>query len=449
MSDQPNFLFIQADQLAPRFLPAYGNGVARTPNIDALAGRGMVFENAYCNYPLCAPSRHSMMSGLLPSNAGAHDNGAEFPAGLPTFVHYLRLKHYRASLAGKMHFIGPDQLHGFEDRLTTDIYPADFNWTANWERTVTGTERLLAAAGEVNGILHSGVYEQTIQLDYDNEVAFKSIRKLHDLARGQDERPFCLFVSFTHPHDPFAVPRRYWDRYDHDAIDMPAVPSLPREELDSHSQRLYDHIGAAEAAMNEDQVRIARHAYYGAVSYIDDQVGALLEALRTSGQADNTVVVFLADHGEALGERGLWFKRSFFDVAMKVPLIIAGPPVDRPGRCADNVSLVDLLPTVVDLADRKAGLTGIETPYDGRSLVPAFSGNPLSGANRVIAEMFGEGLQSPAVAVIEDRLKYIHCPDDPPLLFDQAADPREINNLIGATAYRDAEARFAAFVSNN
>jgi choline-sulfatase len=350
MSRKPNFLFVQADQLAARALRAYGNKVSKTPNIDKLAERGLVFEHAYCNYPLCAPSRFSMLSGLLPSNAGAYDNGAEFPASMPTFIHYLRLLGYQTCLAGKMHFIGPDQLHGFEERLTTDIYPSDFNWTADWARTVTGTERLLAAAGEVNGILNSGVYERTIQLDFDDEVAFKAIRKIHDLARSDDQRPFSLFVSFTHPHDPFAVPGRYWDRYLHEDIDRPAVAPMPREDLDPHSQRLYDHIGVAEAKMTEADVRVARHAYYGAVSYIDDQLGNLLEALKVAGLADSTIVVFLSDHGEALGERGLWFKRSFFDCALQIPLIVSAPSLFSPSRRDENVSLVDLFPTVIDLA---------------------------------------------------------------------------------------------------
>ena len=332
MTERPNFLFVQADQLAARALPAYGNGVAKTPNIDRLAARGVVFEQAFCNYPLCAPSRFSMMSGLLASHAGAYDNGAEFPASLPTFIHYLRLLGYQTSLAGKMHFIGPDQLHGFEERLTTDIYPSDFNWTANWVESVTGNERLLAAAGEVNGIKNSGIYERTIQLDFDDEVAFRSVRKIHDLARSDDARPFCFFVSFTHPHDPFAVPRRYWDRYRHEDIDMPVVPAMPRADLDPHSQRLYDHIGVAGAAMTDEEVRTARHAYYGAVSYIDDQLGSLLEALEVAGLSENTVIVFLSDHGEALGERGLWFKRSFFDCALQIPFIVSSRTHVLPGR---------------------------------------------------------------------------------------------------------------------
>ena len=446
---KPNFLFVQADQLAARALPAYGNRIAKTPNIDRLAGQGVVLEHAYCNYPLCAPSRFSMMSGLLATHAGAYDNGAEFPASLPTFVHYLRLLGYQTSLSGKMHFIGPDQLHGFEERLTTDIYPSDFNWTANWSSSDGAGERLLAAAGEVQGLLRSGVYERTIQLDYDDEVAFRATRKIHDLARSDDERPFCLFVSFTHPHDPFAVPRKYWDRYRHEDIDMPAIPAMPREELDPHSQRLFDHIGAAQAAMTEADVRVARHAYYGAVSYIDDQLGRLLEALRLTGQDGNTIIVFLSDHGEALGERGLWFKRSFFDCALQVPLIVCAPALPSSARCDENVSLVDLFPTVVDLAAPESGLASIETKIDGRSLRALLQGEDIDGSGLVFAELTGEGSEAPAVMVMEGAYKYIHCEGDPTQLYDRSRDRLETENLAGRAEVADVEARLAATVSAN
>lgn len=445
MTRQTNFLFIQADQLAARSLAVYGNPVAKTPHIDALAAQGVVFEQAFCNYPLCAPSRFSMMSGLLASHAGAWDNGAEFPASLPTLAHHLRLLGYQTCLAGKMHFIGPDQLHGFEERLTTDIYPSDFNWTANWEASVSGGDRLLAAAGEVNGILNSGIYESTVQLDYDEEVAFKARRKLHDIARADDERPFCLFVSFTHPHDPFAVPRRFWERYRHADIDMPSVGPMARADLDAHSRRLYDHIGAGEAGMTEAEVRVARHAYYGAVSFIDDQVGELLATLHLTKLAEDTVVILISDHGEALGERGLWFKRSFFDVAMRVPLIISAPERFTPSRHGANVSLVDLLPTVVQLA----GGDEITTRHDGRSLSPALDGGSLEGPNQVFAEMSGEGLQAPAVMVVRDGFKYITCAGDPPLLFDRATDPHETRNLAGEAEVAAIEMELARLVEAN
>ena len=131
----PNIVLIMADQLAPQFTGAYGHPVVKTPHIDALAGRGMRFDSAYCNSPLCAPSRFSFMSGQLVSRIGAYDNASEFSASVPTFAHYLKLMGYRTCLSGKMHFVGPDQMHGFEERVTTDIYPSDYAWTPDWERT--------------------------------------------------------------------------------------------------------------------------------------------------------------------------------------------------------------------------------------------------------------------------------------------------------------------------
>lgn len=446
---QPNILIVQADQLAARALAAYGNTVSKTPTIDRLVERGVVFENAICNYPLCGPSRASMMTGLLAFNAGVYDNGTELGATTPTFAHYMRILGYQTCLAGKMHFIGPDQLHGFDERLTTDIYPSDFNWAANWavESGKNDPGRLLAAAGEVNGVLRSGVYERTVQLDYDDEVSFKAVRKIHDYARSDDPRPFCLVASFTHPHDPFAVPREYWDRYLHEDIDMPAIPRLPRDELDAHSRRLHDHIGVAEANMSDDDVRIARHGYYAAISYVDDQVAKLLDAVEKAGVAENTIVIFLSDHGEALGERGLWFKRSFYDVALKVPFIVSAPWNDGSTRCSDNVSLADLLPTLVDLGKPEEGLDVLEAPFDGRSLRNAIEGKALEGHNIVLAEMAADALTAPAVAVIQDNYKYIQCETDPPLLFDRAADPMETNNLAGTVDAAEIEGGLAAMVS--
>ena len=136
---QPSFLFVMADQLAPQFTGAYEHPVVRTPAMDALVERGTRFDTAYCPYPLCAPSRYSMLAGQPATEIGAWDNGSEFPASVPTFAHYLRLVGYRTALSGKMHFVGPDQLHGFDERLTTDVYPADFAWTADWE---TPSERM-------------------------------------------------------------------------------------------------------------------------------------------------------------------------------------------------------------------------------------------------------------------------------------------------------------------
>ncbi len=446
-----NILVVQADQLAARALAAYGNTVCKTPVLDGVVQEGTVFQQAYANYPLCGPSRASMMTGLLPFKGGFYDNGTEYAATIPSFAHYLRMAGYQTCLSGKMHFIGPDQLHGFEERLTADIYPSDFNWMSNWtlDNAETVADRLLAAQGEVQGIKNSGIYERTVQLDYDEEVIFKACRKIHDYARSDDPRPFCLVASLTHPHDPFAVPQRYWDRYDHDAIDMPEIPRAGPDGLDAHSRRLYDHIGVDAADMSDEEVRIARHAYYAAISFVDDQLGKLIEALEVSGQRDNTAIIFISDHGEALGERGLWFKRSFYDVALSVPLIVSVPGADQVPVCDSNASLVDLLPTLVELAAPEDGPEQITAAYSGKSLVPFLYGHRAAGDEDVVlCEMAGDGLTQPAVAVLRGRMKYIHCDTDPPLMFDRAVDPHEKVNLIGDPDYAEVEHWFRATIAD-
>jgi len=220
-TSNPSILLIMVDQLAASALPVYGHPVVKTPHLSALAEDGVVFEQSYCNSPLCAPSRASMLSGQLPSRIGTFDNAAEFSSEIPTMAHYLRAMGYQTSLIGKMHLIGPDQLHGFEERLTTDIYPADFGWTPDWNQP---SEDRFSWYHNMLSVVQAGQCVTSNQLDFDEEVAFRSVCKIFNLARSPDERPFFMTVSFTHPHDPFAIPRRYWDLYEHDNIDMPAVP---------------------------------------------------------------------------------------------------------------------------------------------------------------------------------------------------------------------------------
>jgi len=295
-----------ADQMAGLALPSYGHAVAQAPHLERLSAGGVVFESAYCNSPLCAPSRASMLTGQLPSRIGTYDNAAEFPASFPTFGHYLRAMGYHTCLCGKMHFVGPDQLHGFEERLTTDIYPADFGWTPDWERP----DHRPSWYHNMLSVVQAGTCQTSNQLDFDEEVGFQAVRKIYDLARAGDRRPFCLFVSFTHPHDPFAVPQEYWDRYEHDQVDLPTVPPLPLEQMDPHSRRVHHVCDLGRYRQTEERVRNARHAYYGAISYVDDKVGQILQALEATGFARDTVVLFTSDHGEMLGERGLWYKTA-------------------------------------------------------------------------------------------------------------------------------------------
>ena len=436
----PNILFVMADQLTALALSFYageGRLTAKTPHLDRLAAQGVVFEQAYCNSPLCAPSRFSMMSGQLPSRIGAYDNAANFGADTPTLAHYLRAAGYQTSLCGKMHFVGADQLHGFEERLTTDIYPSDYGWTPNWQTFGTRPNwyhNLLS-------VVQAGTCETSNQLDFDEEVAHQAVRKLYDLARADDRRPFFLLTSFTHPHDPFAITPEYWDRYDPSEIDLPLLPQQPYEALDPHSQRLHHVCALDEYEQTEARVRRARHAYYGMISYVDDKVGQLVRALEVTRQLDDTIIIFTADHGEMLGERGLWYKMSFFEPSARVPLLVCAPTRFSARRVSAPVSLIDLLPTLSELAHGGTP-PGDLTPLDGSSLVPALQGDELDPGRTVCGEMLSEGAVAPLLMLRRGSYKYLYCSADPEQLYDLADDPHETVNLAADPAFEEVLTTF-------
>jgi choline-sulfatase len=449
---RPNFLVLMADQLAARALPAYGNRIAQTPRIDALARAGVIFESFYCNSPLCAPSRFSFLAGRHVSVIGAYDNAAEFPAQVPTFAHFLRRAGYRTVLSGKMHFCGADQLHGFEERLTTDIYPSDFGWTPDWTRFAERPSWYHS----MESVLQAGPCARTNQIDFDDEVVFQARQRLFDLARSKDRRPFCLVASMTHPHDPYAIPQRYWDRYEGIDIDAPRVAQAP---LDPHSRRLRHVIGLDAQAPTAAQTQAARRAYYGAVSYVDEQVGVLLDALEDARLAENTIVLLLADHGDMLGERGLWYKMNFFEPACRVPLIVHAPARFAAHRVRESASLLDLCPTLCELAAADPG----SMPLDGASLVAQLEGAPAGGSpgrgtpgrgtpgrgtpgrgtpgrdapgrDEVIGEYLAEGALAPLVMIRRGRHKFVHSPIDPDQLYDLEADPEELENLATSPSH--------------
>jgi choline-sulfatase len=422
-SPPPSFLVLMADQLAASWLPVYGYPLVQAPQLAQLAQGAAVYDSAYCAYPLCAPSRAALLTGRLASRIGVYDNAAELAATEPTVVHALRAAGYYTVLAGKMHFIGPDQLHGFEERLTTDIYPADVDWTPDWSRPL---DQPLPWYHTMESVLNPGVTAASMQTDYDDEVAFAAARKLYDIARHRPDQPFALFASFTSPHDPWEVPERFWARYDRSAIPDPAVPSLALEDADPHSRRLRAMCRVDQAGLTAEQIRRARHGYFAAISYLDERIGQVLDALRDSGLRERTTVLFCADHGEMLGERGLWYKMSFYEQSARVPLIVADPT----GRVAarrvtEPVSLLDVAPTLLELAGLPADAVAGEG--DGVSLL-----RPRS--RPVISEYHGEGVQAPTAMVRAGSHKLIVSAGDPEMVYDLAADPRECNDLGSAGA---------------
>ncbi|MEL7274405.1 MAG: choline-sulfatase [Pseudomonadota bacterium] len=440
MTKKPNFLIFMVDQCngtffggprpeAPKGGPA---DFLHMPHLKALYAKGVNFANNYCASPLCAPSRAAFMSSLLPSRTGVYDNAAEFASSVPTFAHHLRQAGYLTALSGKMHFVGPDQLHGFERRTTTDVYPADFGWTPDWTKP---DERIDWWYHNLGSVTTAGVAETTNQLEYDDEVAFYANQTLHQFSRLDRSQPFCLTVSFTHPHDPFVTRQKYWDLYPEDKMPALRTATIPYEDHDPHSKRLLDMSDWRNFDTTHQKVIDSRRAYFGNLSYIDEKIGQVMDTLRACNFADDTIVMFVSDHGDMLGEKGLWFKMSFFEGSARVPLMVCAPDAmkDRfePATVTQPTSTLDVFPTLVELA-------GIEVPtdIDGVSLKPALDGQ---GEDRnVIVEYAAEGSIAPMVMVREGRYKLTVCPADPDQLFDLEADPEELTNLAGDPVHSEA-----------
>ncbi len=429
MTERPDILILMVDQLAGTLFPDGPADFLHAPHMKALAKRSARFRNNYTASPLCAPGRAAFMSGQLPSRTGVYDNAAEFASSIPTFAHHLRSAGYHTCLSGKMHFVGPDQLHGFEERLTTDIYPADFGWTPDYRKRGERIDWWYHNLGSVTG---AGVAEITNQMEYDDEVAFLAGQKLFDLARlseDRDRRPWCLTVSFTHPHDPYVARRQYWDLYEDCPALEPETGFIPHEAQDPHSQRLYLASDYAAYDITPEQVRRSRRGYFANISYLDDKIGELLSILERTRMLDDTAIVFASDHGDMLGERGLWFKMCFYEGSARVPLMIAAKGV-APGRHDAPTSNLDVCPTLCDIAGIDIGAIAPWT--DGQSLLPLTRGAARTAP--VLMEYAAEGSYAPMVAIREGRYKFVHCEIDPPQLFDLESDPLERVNLAADPA---------------
>ena len=436
MTRKPNILILMVDQLNGTLFPDGPAEWLHTPNLKRLAERSTRFANAYTASPLCAPGRAAFMSGQLPSKNQVYDNAAEFSSSIPTYAHHLRRAGYHTCLSGKMHFVGPDQLHGFEERLTTDIYPADFGWTPDYRKPGERIDWWYHNMGSVTG---AGVAEITNQLEYDDEVAHHATRKLYDLARGSDERPWCLTVSFTHPHDPYVARKKYWDIYADCAHLQPQVAAMPYQDQDAHSQRIFDANDWRSYEITETMIERSRRAYFANISYLDDKIGDILEVLDATGQSAN--ILFVSDHGDMLGERGLWFKMSFFEGSARVPLMISSSDM-TPGVVDVPVSTIDVCPTLCDLAG--VDMAEVAPWTAGESLVPL--GQGAERHTPVMMEYAAEASYSPMVSLRMGDWKFNRCAIDPDQLFNLETDPNELNNLATTPEHQAVVAQLSAEV---
>ncbi len=432
---KPNILLISADEMVPMLLGAYGHPVVKTPHLDRLAQQGVRFDAAYANNPLCAPARAAMLTGMYSSNIRVYDNAAPLASDIPTINHYLVNHQYETVLSGKVHFVGPDQLHGFQRRLIESHYPADFRWVKSREEKIPRPhfENYIASGLKIDQPTHG--------LELDELAHGKAIEYLQE---HDETQPFFLMVSYNFPHEPFAPPQRYWDMYKDAEIQLPEFPENWQDKLSMMDRWLRRHSGTDRVDVTvPESIREVRRAYYALYTYIDDKVGELLSALKDKGLDNNTIVVFTSDHGDMIGEKGMVQKRSFNEWSARVPLIIKYPDHRFAGtQQATPVSLVDIMPTMLDWAgipnDRRL-------MYDGSSLVPLMDGTPDDNRFAII-ENHSEGVYTTCFSVVKSGYKYNWFTGYGAQLINLNDDPGEWNNLSGQREYAGLENELRQYI---
>jgi len=419
-----NVLLLMGDEHPVFMTGCYGHRSVKSPTLDGLAGRGVVFDAAYCASPICAPCRAAMMTGRHVHNIEVWDNASPLRSDWPTFVHSFRAAGYRTMLCGKMHFVGPDQLHGSEQRWTEDIYPATFDWTRSNRHEVA-----VNTGQTIDQVLEAGC-GWTGDMDYDEQVVGRAEEGLRRLAGSGDDRPFLLCVSFTGPHYPYKAPERYWNLYSDDDVDLPELPEDYLEREHEYVKWLRRH-GKFERLVPDDVCRAARRAILGRISMVDDYLSRILKLVSREGLDKDTVVVYCSDHGDMMGEHGLWYKNAAYEWSSRVPLIVAGPGIGH-RRVGEPVSLLDLGPTL-------CGLAGVEPVYavsDGRDISDLVYGRGGDGAGLAIMENYGEGVRRGWRMIRRGQYKLTYVPGCEPELFDLVSDPGEWNDVAGEAGYR-------------
>ena len=417
---RPNILVIMTDEHDPSAMGCYGHSLVRTPHLDRLAREGVVFDNAYCNSPMCVPSRMSFLTGQLASQVSVYDNGSPLASEAPTYAHYLQAAGYETVLCGRMHMIGPDRLHGFGLRLYDDMtrwtrYEQKPDRAPRWRR---GSNSHVTECGPGDGAW----------LAYDRTAIDLAERYLRVKADASSSEPWMLTVGLMYPHFPLWVPPRYYDQYPLAGIQ---VPYMGDETFESQHP-VIQHLRYAfrnERDLPDDLTRMALASYYGLITMTDEQVGRLLSLVEETRLQEDTVVIYASDHGEMAGQHGIWQKQCFYEAAVRVPLIVKDPRGRRGARISANASLVDLVPTLLDLA-------GLEPPDGlvGRSL-RSFVAAGVGEDRAVVSEYHAQGMLSGGFMVKKERFKYNHYVGHEPQLFDLEADPDERKDIAREPAY--------------
>lgn len=431
-SDRPNILYIQSDQHSPAVMGNAGDPIVSTPNLDGLAERGTTFSNAYCASPICVPSRVSMLTGRYPHENRVWTNSHGLDSSIPTFAHALGAAGYRPIQIGRMHFVGPDQLHGFAERHVGDHGPNFMGGKPADHGELSGT-----AGPHRVSLQKSGIGQSAYQV-HDEHVAAATVNFIENYAirqnAGGGADPFCAAVGLMLPHQPFVARREDFEKYE-GRVSAPRNPRRFEDERHPYLRWWRDHTGIADVP--EYEVMRARTAYWALVTRLDTLIGQILDSLERADLTDSTMVVYTADHGEQVGERGLWWKQTFYEDSVKVPAIVSWPGVIPAGQRVERViSQLDLNATMLEAGRAQTlpfshgrsvvKLTDIPTAEDWEDIAfseyctepndPAHSDGDRTWQQRMVRS---------------GDWKLMLFANMPSMLFNLREDPDELNDLAG------------------
>lgn len=411
-----NIVLIMSDQHSRHVLGCYGNEIIDTPNLDKLAARGVTFNNAYCPYPICVPSRMGFMTGKIPSNIRVYDNHCALASLQPTYAHALKRHGYDTYLCGRMHFIGPDQHHGFQER----IFPDGVSCQSPPAGELTGTSGFSRASIEKSGP------GQNHYLLYDKHVIERACSFIEERDKETNDKPFLLTVGIVGPHCPFVCPPELFDKY-YQRIDVPCPDDEEVTGMSSYNRRFRERSRVDNATLEE--IRRTRAAYFGMVEYDDMLIGQLMDQIAASSLSEDTMIIYTSDHGEMAGEHGMWWKMNMYEGSAGVPLIFSHPQTLPQGVTINSpANLIDIAPTL-------CALTGADPlpDADGVSLMPELSGSDQRYERAVFSEIiqhdWGQGPSGGPVRMLRrGDWKAVYYHDEEPELFNLHDDPGELHN---------------------
>jgi choline-sulfatase len=420
-----NVLFILSDEHSRRVLGCYGHKMIRTPNLDALAARGVRFADAYTNSPICVPARASLATGRYPHQIRFWDNGIAYDGSVPSWHHRLREAGHEVTSIGKLHFRSADDDNGFSEEIMplhiNDGIGDPMGWLRDKLPVRKATLRLAKDAGRG---------ESSYQ-DYDRKITDAAVDWLKARAGASPDKPWALFVSLVCPHFPLIARPEFYDLYPESEVPLPALRDAAARAPDHPYIAAFRECQIYEKGFaDEANVRRAIAAYFGLVSYTDHNVGQVLGALEAAGLAGTTRVIYSADHGDNLGTRELWGKSTMYEEAAGVPMIAAGPELRQGMVCREPVTLADAFPTIVKW-------TGVAPHPDDQDL----PGMPLDEValtapqRTVLSEYHATGAATGTFMIRKGRFKFVYYAGMQPQLFDLDTDPQETRDLAQEAGY--------------